>query len=40
MLRIVLFLVHANGAVHAVVEQHDDGFSAVLHGRGQLLAIH
>ena len=40
MLRIVALLVHADGAEHAVVEQHDDGFGTVLGGGSQLLAVH
>jgi len=38
--RIVALLVHADGAVHAVVDQqHDDG-QLVLHGGCKLLAMH
>ena len=40
MVGIVALLVHANRAVHAVVEQHDDGFGTMLHGSRQLLSIH
>ena len=40
MLRVVALLVHADGAVHAVVQEHDDGFGTVLRGSGQLLPVH
>ena len=40
MQRVGALLVHANGAKHAVVEQHDDAFGTVLHGSGELLAVH
>ena len=40
MLWVVTLLVHADGAVHPVVEQHDDGFGTVLGGGCELLAIH
>ena len=40
MLRVFLFLVHAYRAVHAVVEQHNNAFRAVLHGSSQLLSVH
>src|SRR5260221_4488941 len=37
---IVLLLVHANGAVDAVVHDEDDHRRVVLHGGGELLARH
>jgi hypothetical protein len=38
--RIVTFLVHADGAVHAVVEHHHDHRNIVLHGGCEFLAVH
>ena len=40
MLGVLFFLVHANGAVHAVVKQQDNGFGAMLNRRGEFLTIH
>src|SRR3954451_9936041 len=37
---VLPLLVHANGAVHAVVEEHDGDGEFVLHGGRQILAVH
>ena len=37
---IVALLVHADGAVHAVVDDHDDDRQVVLHGGREFLAGH
>ncbi len=37
---IALFLVHSDGAVHAVVDHDHDDVQAVVHGGGQFLAVH
>jgi hypothetical protein len=34
------FLMHADGAVHAVVDDDEDDGQAVLHGGRQLLPVH
>ena len=36
----VALLVHAYGAVHAVVQKQHNGFGTVLHCRSELLTIH
>ena len=37
---VVLFLVHTNRAVHAVIDNHDNKWEVVLHSRRKLLAMH
>src|SRR5215472_15779185 len=39
-LRIIALLMHANGAVHPVVHDDEDDWQLVLHGGGELLAVH
>jgi hypothetical protein len=40
VIRVFALLVHADRAKHAIVQQQDDAFAAVLHGSGQLLTVH